>query len=181
MITVERRRSAAAAAVAVLALAAGALAAPGPANAAGTDTWIRYASIARCKSDTAHHPDVCFGLKDGRSLGLADTRLADDVRHQREGTSYDDERELPAPEGPANPVVEVWNNSDLTGFISTRSAADAEARGETIYSIAPHRDATGPAVDCFWIYTLFRAKDKGAVVSDPAHPDTAPSYPTTAY
>ncbi len=166
----------------ILALASTTLAGPQPTHAAPTDTWTRYASIAKCKSDRAHLNNVCFGLKDGRSLGLIDAKLPDDELAQRKGAYYDDERELPAPEGPTNPVVEVWNNTDTYTFIAAAPAATDEARGNTIYNIAPHTDATGPAVDCFWWIFLHKMDPNGKVTgANPAHPGAAPTYPTTTY
>ena len=64
------------------------------------------------------------------------------------GAPYLDENTLPTPEGPANPVVEIWNNTNLYTFIEPgTSLADDLHVGYGVFYIAPHADQTGPSLD----------------------------------
>ena len=60
----------------------------------------------------------CYDLQDGTALGLIDASFAVDELDQSLGIDYDDENVLPAPEGPSNPVVEVWNNTNDYTFLA---------------------------------------------------------------
>jgi hypothetical protein len=136
-------------ALAAAALAAGAAVLPaGPARADVADVWTTYPSISACQSDLLNLNDFCYGLQDGQALGLIDAGLTVDELDQSLGIPYDDENVLPAPERPANPVVQVWNNTATYTFLAagTSLAADASTT-TTIYFIPPYSDDAGPAID----------------------------------
>ncbi|WP_411147050.1 hypothetical protein [Streptomyces sp. x-80] len=176
-----RVRHALAPILATAALISGTVLTTAPAHAASVDVWTTYTSISECKSDLLHLNNLCFGLMDGTALGLIDAGLTVDEADQALGVPYDDERPLPAPESATNPVVEVWNNSDIYAFIAEGPAEAEEAAGATIYSVAPHTDATGPAVDCFGFLRRYRRKANQVFVAKPGETEANASYPTTTY
>lgn len=145
-----RRRSLLAASTAVLAACTTLLPAS-PAHAGLADVWTTYPGMASCKSGLVHLVQLnnyCYGLKDGRAIGLLDASLAVDELDQTLGTYYDDENTLPAPEGPGNPVVEVWNNTGIYTFLGAgTSLAHDAATGAEIYNIPPGADLKGAPVD----------------------------------
>jgi len=64
------------------------------------------------------------------------------------GIAYDDESTIPAPEGPTNPVVEVWNNTPDEVFIgSGTSLIDDVTAGKPIYGIRAGADLKVAGVD----------------------------------
>jgi hypothetical protein len=96
-----------------------------------------------------------------RAIGLIDARLAIDELDQRLGVYYDDENVLPAPEGPGNPVVEVWNNTpDDSGPIDTFERSGAAGVPLTCGAVA------APVITF------------GAAEAGPATPNTAPEAAT---
>jgi hypothetical protein len=114
------------------ALTSGAVLLPAVSARAGVaDVWTAYSSLSACQSDLLHLNDLCYGLQNGRAIGLIDAGLTVDELDQSLGIPYDDESVLPSPEGPANPVVQVWNNTGTYVFIPPRtddagSAIDAD-------------------------------------------------------
>jgi hypothetical protein len=114
------------------------------AHADVVNVWTTYPSMGACKTSLLNLNDYCFGLQDGSALGFIDAGLILDESSQALGRYYDDENNLPAPEGPANPVVEVWNNTDDYTFLTAgTSFAATAADGGTIYYIPPHADEVG--------------------------------------
>jgi hypothetical protein len=129
-------------------LAAGAAMLPATAHANVADVWTTYAGMQTCKSDLLNLNGYCFGLQDGRAIGLISPTVAVDTLDQALGIRYDDENVLPSPEGPDNPVVEVWNNTSIATFLAPGTSAAADtAAGLTVYYIPPGADLTGPPVD----------------------------------
>jgi hypothetical protein len=112
------------------------------------DAWTTYPAMSACKADLLNLNDFCYGLRNGQAIGLADATAGVDELDQSLGILYDDENTLPAPEGPGNPVVEVWNNtSDYTFIASGTSVVADVSAGTPVYYVAPHSDVTGPALD----------------------------------
>ncbi|MBS2533329.1 hypothetical protein KGQ20_11140 [Catenulispora sp. NF23] len=91
-------------------------------------SW-RVTCISACKGDALNLDDYCYGLQNGQAIGLIDAALASDELDQATGIYYDGENTLPAPEGPGNPVVEVWNNTGDYTLIAadTENSQDALA------------------------------------------------------
>jgi hypothetical protein len=132
---------------AVLILAASLAGSPS-ARADSLDVWTTYPGMSACEADLLNLNDYCYGLRDGRAIGLVDAAAGVDELDQSLGIPYDDENTLPAPEGPDNPVVQVWNNTGDYTFIASGTSLAADVNAETpVYYIAPHSDATGPALD----------------------------------
>jgi len=119
-----------------------------PAHAGLVDVWSTYTSIDACKTGLLDLNDSCFGLADGRAIGLVDANVAvDDLDHAL-GVSYDDENVVPAPESATNPVVEVWNNTSIVLYLGPgTSLADDVASGDTIYYVPPETDLRGTPLD----------------------------------
>ena len=118
------------------------------AHAGIVDVWTTYPSMSACQNDLVNLNDFCYGLQDGQAIGLIDASLAIDELDQSLGIFYQDQDVLPAPEGPANPVVQVWNNTSSYTFIAPGTSAYNDAAGGiAIYYIPPHTDYTGPAFD----------------------------------
>lgn len=128
-------------------IATGALVLPTPAaHAEVVDVWSTNANMSACKHNVLNN--YCFGLEDGQAIGLIDANLTVDELDQSLGIPYLDENLLPTPEGPDNPVVEIWNNTTIWAYaVPGASLADAIANGDTIYAIPAGADLTGPAVD----------------------------------
>jgi hypothetical protein len=119
------------------------------------DVWTTYPSMSACQGGLVNLNDFCYGLQDGQAIGLVDASLAVDELDQSLGIYYDDDNVVPAPEGPSNPVVQVWNNtSDITFIAGGASAYDDAADGDPIYFIPAHADDTGPAIDANGLQTL---------------------------
>jgi len=136
-----RRRIAVFATTAAVALAIGAPAA----HAGAVDVWTTYSGMSACKSGLNNY---CFGLQDSQAIGLIDSNLTVDELDQSAGIFYNDDNILPAPEGAANPVVEVWNNtSDYTFIAPGTDPYEDAVNGIAIYNIPPYSDLTGPAMD----------------------------------
>ena len=109
-------------------------------------TWTTYADMGACKAVTAN--TACFGLSDGQAIGLVNALAAQDHANQVHGIAYDDESTIPAPEGPTNPVVEVWNNTPDEVFIgSGTSLIDDVTAGKPIYGIRAGADLKVAGVD----------------------------------
>jgi hypothetical protein len=145
--TRANRRITGFAAASSLALAVALVGAPA-ARAGVIDIWTTYPSMSACKGDLINLNDYCFGLQDGSAIGLVDTSLAVDELDQSLGIFYEDDNALPAPEGAANPVVDVWNNTgDYTFIAPGTSPYDDAVNGIPIYYIPPHADDNGPAID----------------------------------
>jgi hypothetical protein len=167
----------------VLAAAASAVLLPGAsAHADIADVWTTYPSISACKGDLLHLNNFCYGLQDGQAIGLVDASLAVDALDQSLGVFYDDENDLPTPESAVNPVIEVWNNTNLITFITTTGTD-----GATTYFVRPHADVKGEPVDLnqvieeyLILYINQNMKSFVQVEVDSSPPQVVNDYATTS-
>jgi hypothetical protein len=118
--------------------------------------WTTYSTMSDCKSGLVSvagvglvENDYCFGLEDGQAIGLIDAGLTLDELDQSLGMPYDDETSLPAPEGPDNPVVEVWNNTADDFFIAAGNyPLQYDINSDLyIFDVPAGEDLSGPSID----------------------------------